>query len=536
MDPNDIELAPSFQLFNQSFDMNLENLLGPNASFGLGPMKSLSFGLGLPNPSDVGASPRASPMTMHHRMSPRVAADAAGVGNVDFGSGPAQPKLEDRGSNLQVLRASPSNSFGNVISCGESLPKKDGGSSVVVLGDSARVATLPAASHRQPLYPKKRKKGQMGEGNATKKVKAAPAKRKKATQNIDSSLFEVLGTHQSMFTKFSFLLPGAKAFLDQRSRSIKSKDLNSEIDDKVSRRRINSALCAFGGGVIPPADSIGSSKSGHEKKYEASLPDRYYEEENRLSWEIEEDPPVELDFEESGYRVDKNDAKKRNHSSPKVPSSLQRDIGVMVYPAVNAFTAAEPGIMTPALDEMNNFVDSPFRSTPLKEETKACGTKDQSLPLVSPDCVKTPQRSINYAGGAWMSNHQSPVNVTPGKDTDGPTDLLFVDTQELLPEQFRIVNVKQRRKVSSSQYVYPALPLPYGQRKRISNAMFAMSKSVPGLTDECASVLGEARKKDAWDFAVAQLMTQVVVLTHCSVEDSRLDGLSKYLLTLGIAA
>jgi len=545
LDPNDIELAPSFQLFNQSFDMNLENLLGPNASFGLGPMKSLSFGLGLPNPSDVGASPRASPMSIHYRMSPRVAADAAGVGHDDFGSGPAQPKLEDGGSNLQVLRASPSTSFGNVMGCGESQPKKDGSSSVIVLGDSARVGTLPAASNRQSLYPKKRKKGQMGKGNATKKTKDSPAKRKKTSKNIDSSLFEVLETHQSMFTKFSFLLPGAKAILDQRSRSMKSNHLNSENDEEVARRRINSALCAFGGVVIPTSDSIGASKSGHEQKYEDSLPDRYYEEENRLSWEIEENPPVELDYEEDGQRANNVEAKRyrckscgstqRNHNCPKEIASLQRDIGVMVYPAVNAFTAAEPGIMTPALDEMNNFVDSPSRSTPLKEETKACGTNDQSLPLVSPDYVKTPQRSINYAGGAWMSNHQSPVNVTPGRDTESPTDLLFVDTQELLPEQYRIVNIK-KRKVSSSQYVYPALPLPYGQRKRISNAMFAMSKSIPGLTDQCASVLSEARKKDAWDFAVAQLMTQVVVLTHCAVEDSRLDGLSKYLLTFGIAA
>jgi hypothetical protein len=94
-----------------------------------------------------------------------------------------------------------------------------------------------------------------------------------------------------------------------------------------------------------------------------------------------------------------------------------------------------------------------------------------------------------------------------------------------------------KRKSSSSariRYLYPALPLPYGQRKRISNAMFAMSKSIPGLTDECASVLGDARREDAWDFAVAQLMTQVIVVTHCSVEDRRLDGLSKYLLTLGV--
>ncbi|KAL7492397.1 hypothetical protein ACHAWT_001533, partial [Skeletonema menzelii] len=335
LDPNDIELAPSFQLFNQSFDMNLENLLGPNASFGLGPMKSLSFGLGLPNPSDVGASPRASPMTMHHRMSPRVAADAAGVGNVDFGSGPAQPKLEDGGSNVQVLRASPSNSFGNVIGCGGNLPKKDRNSSVVVLGDSARVATLPAASHHQSLHPKKRKKVYMGEGSATKTTKDTPSKRKKTTPTIDSSLFEVLVTHRSMFNKFSFLLPGAKAVLDQQSRSMKS---NSEDDEDVARRRINSALCAFGGVVIPPADSIGSSNSGHEKKYKDSLPNRYYEDESRLSWEIEEHPPVELDFEEEGRNLEAKKATQRNHSCPKEIASLQREIGVMVYPAVNAFT------------------------------------------------------------------------------------------------------------------------------------------------------------------------------------------------------
>lgn len=540
MDPNDLELAPSFQLFNQSFDMNLEHLLGPNASFGLGPMKSMSFGLGLPNPSDIGASPRASPMSIHHRMSPRVAADAAGVGNVDFGNGPAQPKLEEGVSNLQVLRASPSNSFGNVIGRGESIcniqPKKDVNGSVIVLGDSARVRTLHAASYRKSPSPKKTKKVQMREGTSWK-TKESPAKRKKASRNIDSSLFEVLERHQSMFSKFSFLLPGAKPSLKKRGHLMKSND------EEIARRRINSALCAFGGVVIPPVDSIEIIKSGHEQKYEDSLPDRYYEEENRLSWEIEEDPPVELDYEDGDNKAYNEQAKKCkscgstpcDDNCPKQDESLQRDIGVMVYPAVNAFTAAEPGIMTPALDEMNNFVDSPSKSTPLKEETMACGKQDQSLPLVSPDYVKTPQRSINYAGGAWMSNHQSPVNVTPGRDTESPNDLLFVDTQELLPEQYRIVNNK-KRKVSSSRYVYPSLPLPYGQRKRISNAMFAMSKSIPGLTDQCASVLGEARMKDSWDFAVAQLLTQVVVLTHCSAGDSRLDGLSKYLLTLGIAA
>jgi hypothetical protein len=107
-------------------------------------------------------------------------------------------------------------------------------------------------------------------------------------------------------------------------------------------------------------------------------------------------------------------------------------------------------------------------------------------------------------------------------------DHLFIDTQDLAPEQYRVISGKKHE-----SYEYPSLPVPYAQRKRMSNAVFAMSKSIPGLTDECAAVLSEARKKDAWDFAVAELMTQVVVLTHCDENDWELDGLRKYLLTLG---
>ena len=87
----------------------------------------------------------------------------------------------------------------------------------------------------------------------------------------------------------------------------------------------------------------------------------------------------------------------------------------------------------------------------------------------------------------------------------------------------------------SNPYVYRALPLPYSQRKNISNAMFAMSKSLPGLTDECAHVLGEARRRDVWDFAVAELMVQVVLLTRCGVDDDRLDGLRSWLLGVGVS-
>ena len=114
------------------------------------------------------------------------------------------------------------------------------------------------------------------------------------------------------------------------------------------------------------------------------------------------------------------------------------------------------------------------------------------------------------------------------------TDLLFVELTELKPEQFRIVTASKLTSQPDA-FTYPALPLPCAQRKRLSDNLFSLSKEVPQLTDECASCLREAREKDMWDLAVAELMTQVVVVIHCQDGDYRFEGLRRYLLTLGIA-
>merc|ERR1712028_179809 len=82
-----------------------------------------------------------------------------------------------------------------------------------------------------------------------------------------------------------------------------------------------------------------------------------------------------------------------------------------------------------------------------------------------------------------------------------------------------------RMMMSHGAYTYPALPLPYAQRKRLSDNLFSLSKEIPQLTDECASVLREARERDLWDLAVAELMTQVVVVVHCHDNDMRFEGL-----------
>mmetsp|Transcript_23913 Transcript_23913/g.51644 ORF Transcript_23913/g.51644 Transcript_23913/m.51644 type:complete len:1094 (+) Transcript_23913:109-3390(+) len=617
-----IDLTSSFTLFNESFDMNLEGLLGPNASFGFGPMRSLSFGLGLGTSVDHSENPRTASMIIHKQNS-KIAlnvmeADSGTAVQEDVTTKPLSSLEPGRVPvNLQILRASPSSSFGNVVRASSFV--KNGSSSCIGVVHSSkmslsesRCAGSPSVEfhHGHSIDAKESKTTEvtddstnnhqllrttMAEGNLPHN-ESRPYKGKDAgdgydfntekqgqqhLQKIEWSLFGAMERHTAVFNTFSFLLPGAKTILTGERRHkagqgnvpLRRHTELTEREKEVARRRVNSALCAFGGVVIPPADldvEQLSKKACRRQKYKESFPERYYEDESRLSWEIEEDPPIEVsDSDEdtdlktcSERKASDDDQKfhcklcgtsKRDHEC-SYKASLQRSIGVMVYPAVNAFTATEPGIITAALSEMNNFVDRnkpPPESTPGKMQSELSFGTGSFLPMVSPDCIrpgthtspsssllmdrKTPQRSVNYAGGAWISNHQSPRKVSPGKSSDGQsTDLLFVDMQELRPEQYRIV-AQKKRKQSSTRYLYSALPLPYGQRKRISNAMFAMSKSIPGLTDECASVLGEARQKDAWDFAVAQLMTQVIVVTHCSVEDVKLDGLSKYLLTLGIA-
>lgn len=120
-----------------------------------------------------------------------------------------------------------------------------------------------------------------------------------------------------------------------------------------------------------------------------------------------------------------------------------------------------------------------------------------------------------------------------GSAEDSTSDLLFLESMELKPEQFRVIASPPRG--ATEAYSYPALPLPYAQRKRLSDNLFSLSNEVPKLTDECAQVLREAREKDLWDLAVAELMTQVIVIIHCPEGDNRFEGLRQYLLTLGIA-
>ena len=56
-----------------------------------------------------------------------------------------------------------------------------------------------------------------------------------------------------------------------------------------------------------------------------------------------------------------------------------------------------------------------------------------------------------------------------------------------------------------------------------------------GLVEECSCVLDEAKRSDAWDLAVAELTTQVLLILYCPIEDRTLEGLRKYLMLMGIS-
>lgn len=409
----------------------------------------------------------------------------------------------------------------------------------------------------------------------------------------------------------------------------------------VAQRRVTSAICAFGGKIFQknPRQSqeifrekneSESSVSKEKSKYEKILSNRYYENENRISWEIEEDPPVEI-FDSIGSSEslrksagspglkrsspspnEKNLAKrpkisnevkdsKKNHNEasnsgsdqPKMKyrcklcgqpkqnhtcpyqQSLQRSIGVMVHTAVNAFTSCEPGILAPALSEMNNFVlgqeNHTVENTPGRPGMSTFGPPSMMSRHVTPEVMRGPiHHSMRRRGSSpgSFSDHsytphrppyrvnpysQVPVGssmvsqptpgslrrkrvISPGSSTSSTTpsgsasDLLFVDASDLRPEQFRIISSQPK-----GDFKYPQLPLPYGQRKNLSDTLFALSKEISQLTDECAIVLREAREKDMWDSAVAELLTQVVVVIHCPEDDKHLEGLSLYLLSLGFA-
>ena len=221
----------------------------------------------------------------------------------------------------------------------------------------------------------------------------------------------------------------------------------------------------------------------------------------------------------------------------------------MVYPAVNSYTAAEPGTVAPALTKMNNFVSydsdhgSPQPHYPVIGAHHA-GQKPKFPSTITPDSLRggtlyhSPQSSLsvqssedNMAGAkleAAIGQKRSHSLMVSESSTQRQT---FVESVSLRPEHYRAVTSA----TDSGQYRYKAIPLTFAERKRLSDTLFFLSREIPNMTSDCASILRDARKDNEWDTAIAELLTQIVVGLYCGEGDSRLDGLQHYLLALGVS-
>lgn len=252
---------------------------------------------------------------------------------------------------------------------------------------------------------------------------------------------------------------------------------------------------------------------------------------------------------------------KQNHDCP-YQQSLQRSIAVMVYPAVNAFTASEPGILTKSLSEMNNFVS--YDSNIFSDSGYSCAptTREKKHHHVTPetskcrDNITSPQSSLSTTHSSNPStemdrkmspkyndySYQAPTPVSGEKRPQGlqddyarPSKKPFVRTLALRPEHYRAVTPRIDKMDNELSYSYPHVALTFRERKRLSDTLFFLSRQMPDMAIHVASLLRIAREKDEWDLSVAELLVQVVVGLYCREGDHQLEGLQHYLLRLGIS-
>jgi hypothetical protein len=431
--------------------------------------------------------------------------------------------------------------------------------------------------------------------------------------------FVLLRKIAPVFRGFRFTLPEMSESALEPKEGFKPGSLYRPTEGQflTARRRINSSVCAFGGVIAHRVVSFDTSREEvkiemeEKRKYDENLSMRYFMKENCVSWDVElhdvikpaekkakkeeskvpatpkltnvtknplssqycapvtpKSPGQGNDDSKDGenkkgktkYRCKLCGLPKQNHTCT-YKSKVVRSIGTQVYPVVNAFVSNEPGLLAPALSEMNNFTSMLSQDTstapaahvyrmhynggngPITPDSHWSPTTPGGLSTMSssdPGTPRTPNspyhsnnfRKRDYSVMSRTMTHTS----TPGgySPPSKPHDSMFRDTMEIKVEQFRTVRVNAAEKVLQP-YQYPLVPTPYDQRKEMGDTLFALSKEVPSLADSCASILREARERDEWDQAVAELTTQVLVVLKCEEDDYTLEGLMRHLNGLGIA-
>ena len=359
----------------------------------------------------------------------------------------------------------------------------------------------------------------------------------------------------------------------------------------IAKRRLKSAVLAFGGNFgsfnEPRIKNNSASRKSKKPKvdaYEASLANRYYENCGRLSWDVEE-PPLDFmnknmdtisdsDFLEKALNLeasngsvyngflDRNDSigsfsfseeecckkyrcrlcgkAKQNHVC-RYQHALERSIGTMVYPSLNAFECEEPGSLAPTLSEMNNFTDLIDSAKEEKANTKVQSmeigsgneTEDQKQTKSNCDANGTDNEICSLP----LGSKRKLFSISDNEKSDLVRDELFLNKTAIRIEQYRTVNdyTQDDDTVTEKRFRYPTVPLTMAHRTSMSKFLFDLCQQTDCLTEICTEVLSKTRETESWDLVVAELITQALVLMHCPPDDKKLDGLRDFLLTIGIS-
>jgi hypothetical protein len=435
--------------------------------------------------------------------------------------------------------------------------------------------------------------------------------------SLKHDFFVLLRKMAPAFKAFRFTLPEMREPVSETKEGSKPSRLYRPTEGQLvtARRRVNSSVCAFGGVIAHRVVSFDASRDDikvemeEKRQYDENLSMRYFMKENCVSWDVEIHEAIRPSAKKAKVDANKvpetpkltatnNDHISSPYCAPVTPrspgstndgnkegkkgktkyrcklcglpkqnhtctynSKVVRSIGTQVYPVVNAFVSNEPGLLAPALSEMNNFTSMLSQDTttapthpvyrapysgyngPITPDSHWSPTTPGGLSTMSssdPGTPGTPHstysvrnnfRKRDYSVMSTTMTHTSPGGYNARSK---PYDTMFRDTMEIKREQFRSVRTSVAEKVLQS-YQYPLVPTPYLQRKEMGDTLFALSKEVPSLADSCASILREARENDEWDQAVAELTTQVLVVLKCEDDDYTLEGLMKHLNGLGIA-
>lgn len=140
-------------------------------------------------------------------------------------------------------------------------------------------------------------------------------------------------------------------------------------------------------------------------------------------------------------------------------------------------------------------------------------------------------------------NAVMPLKTEATDAAEGRTKTAITDLCNLRRSLFDASTVRNQRFITVSPMVavqnhssYKPVKISQYERSKFSRILLVETMSIPNLTAECSLVLQEAQQLNLWDQAVAELLAQVLTITHCYCGDDSLQGLRDYMLTVyGVA-